>query len=156
MKIVEAIAVQRKMISMNASAGILNPKKIIDQAAFKASCIANSHKAAFEFSVLKPFFQTRKSAAPIRAYSVIHAGPKSQFGGVNHGFCKEAYQVGIDSKVKTEPMIPAAWQAAMQKTSFAISEAFIASIIAANFIKNPKKSRLRRKSSLEKTQMPEE
>ena len=105
--IVKRIVIHKTNISTNAQPGDCNPKKIIDQKVFNTSCTINTDKAIFTSLRSNPFFQARNAATPINKYKVIHTGPKIQFGGANSGFTKAAYHVGIDEKVKTEPITPA-------------------------------------------------
>jgi len=57
---------------------------------------------------------------PIKKYKKVQAGPKSQLGGVKNGFFKLAYQVGIEEKVKREPIAPAVSQTKIEIISFRI------------------------------------
>ena len=58
--------------------------------------------------------QIRNKDIPIRTYSVVHTGPKSQFGGENDGFSIVWYHVETDSEVKMEPITPAIKGAAIE------------------------------------------
>ena len=46
-------------------------------------------------------------------------------GGVNVGFCKVAYHVGIEARVNAEPTIPANWQTRIETMSLEILAIFI-------------------------------
>lgn len=65
---------------------------------------------------------------PIRRKSVVQTSPNTELGGVNDGFLMAAYQVGIEGVVKSEPINPANWQAAIQMISFRISIVFVLDI----------------------------
>ncbi len=95
-----------------------SPKKIIDQDAFSTSCTKNTAIAAPALGLVDFLFQTRNSEIPITVYKMIQTGANIQPGGFNAGLFKAAYQVGIDSTVKNEPMIPASWQIRIQKINF--------------------------------------
>jgi len=56
----------------------------------------------------RPIFHTMKNDIPIKKYSVVHTGAKTQFGGAKAGFLRLAYQLFIAGVVKREPIIPAA------------------------------------------------
>jgi hypothetical protein len=58
-----------------------------------------------DFSFL--LVQTRYKETPIRKYSVIHTGPKTELGGVNSGFARIVYQDEIEFIVKRDPKNPA-------------------------------------------------
>jgi hypothetical protein len=45
---------------------------------------------------------------------VVHTGPNNQFGGVNGGLIKPAYQEGIDDIVEKDPTTPASNGIAIQ------------------------------------------
>jgi len=53
-----------------------------------------------------PFLITSQRENPIRRYRIVHAGPNSQFGGVNQGLLSVTYQLGIEDSVKIDPMKP--------------------------------------------------
>jgi hypothetical protein len=59
-------------------------------------------------------FQTMKSEIPIKRYSIVHTGAKTQFGGAKNGFFRFAYQVGMAEVVNREPTIPAASHKTME------------------------------------------
>ena len=65
-----------------------------------------------------------KRAIPISRNNVIHAGAKSQFGGLKKGFWRVAYQVEILGAVKTLPIIPASWHSRIANMSFAMLPSF--------------------------------
>ena len=48
---------------------------------------------------------------------VVHTGANIQLGGLNQGFLRVAYQVGIEEKVKTDPSNPAISQTRIEKIS---------------------------------------
>lgn len=75
------------------------PKKTNDHSTFKNSWIANIRIAIRTSFRSKPSLQTKNKDIPIRTYSVLHIGPKAQFGGVHPGLGKETYQVVISFKV---------------------------------------------------------
>ena len=62
---------------------------------------------------------------PINKNNVVHTGAKIQFGGLNVGVFKEAYQVGIEGEVKKEPIIPANWQITIEIMSLIMFFIFI-------------------------------
>ena len=105
--IVARIASQRKIISTKAASGDCDPKKMIDQSIFKASCPMNMLRAILTSFRSRPFFHTRKAAMPIRAKSVVQTGPNIQLGGLRAGLVSVAYQPAIDGAVNREPMMPA-------------------------------------------------
>ena len=50
--------------------------------------------------------QIKYAETPIKVYSKIHTGPNTQLGGLNAGFIKLTYHVGIAGTVKKEPTTP--------------------------------------------------
>lgn len=64
--------------------------------------------------------QIRNSEIPIRAYSVVHTGAKSQFGGAIFGLRRPLYHVGIEEIVKMEPITPAISQNATDRISLTV------------------------------------
>jgi hypothetical protein len=105
--IVANIPNQSMIISTKAPRGLLNPKKINDHKMFRTSWTAKIQMATLTLFLFKPFFQTRKSAIPIRANNVVHTGPNTQFGGDNSGLITFAYHPLIAEEVKIEPITPA-------------------------------------------------
>ncbi len=89
------IASQSETIAMNPGNGECDPKKMTDQRTFKTSWIAKMPIASFLSAVPFLFFQTRKSAMPIKRYKIVHTGPKTHAGGVRAGFARNAYHVPI-------------------------------------------------------------
>ena len=61
--------------------------------------------------------QTKYKEIPMSKYSKVHTGPKTQFGGLNDGFTRDAYQVGMEAKVNMDPINPASWQIRIAKKS---------------------------------------
>lgn len=51
-------------------------------------------------------------------YSVVHTGPKIQFGGLNDGFMSVLYHVGMDENVNKDPMSPADKQVTIESNNF--------------------------------------
>jgi len=82
---------------------LCNPKNTYDHRKFKKSCSAKNFNAESFFFLLK---RTRYSDIPIKMYNIVHAGPKTESGGVNHGLLKVAYQVYIAGAVKKAPKKP--------------------------------------------------
>lgn len=103
----KAIAIHNAIISMNARKGFWKPKKSTDQKMFRMNCRPKMEIAVFTFLFCRPFCQTRKSAAPIRAKRMVQTGANSQFGGAKKGLFKEAYQVGMEGIVKNDSIMPA-------------------------------------------------
>jgi hypothetical protein len=58
---------------------------------------------------------------PIRTKRVVQTGAKIQSGGLNDGFVRVAYQVGIEGLVKIEPIKPANRQIVKLVTSLRVS-----------------------------------
>src|SRR4030042_1963261 len=133
---VYTIANQSIKISKKARPGSFNPKKIIDHTIFKATCKLKTktafssfhepknslvdqrfHDFCFLFSagtLTAQFFDhTRYKETPIKRYKRIQTGAKIQFGGLNEGFSKKAYQLPMAGVVKKEPIKPAASQIKM-------------------------------------------
>ena len=86
----------------------LIPKKMTDHRALNTSCTQNKVKASKTPLVDNPLCQIRKTDIPIRIYKVVQTGPNTQLGGVDGGFLRLGYQVGIALKVKRLPIPPAA------------------------------------------------
>jgi len=122
------------IISMKAYKGNLKPKKIIDQSALRTSWNPNKSNATLDSSVFIPFFQIKYSEIPIRKYSVVHTGPKIQFGGLKKGFFNAAYHVGIDDIVKMEPIAPASRQIKIENMSLTALFSFIQHLNSCPFI----------------------
>lgn len=108
--IVRRIAIQSATISMSADNGECKPKKRIDQRTFKASWAEKILIAVLTLSFLTPLCQTKASAIPMSAKSVVQTGPKIHDGGLNEGLITFAYQFPIEGVVKIEPIIPASSQ----------------------------------------------
>jgi hypothetical protein len=94
------------------------PKKMIDQRAFKTSCIQKRIKVSKTPSLGNPFCQTKKMDSPMRKYRALQIGPNTLSGGVYFGFFNSGYHVGIDLIVKILPIPPAAKQAKTLIISF--------------------------------------
>ena len=93
---------------------------------FNTNCVENAIIAFFSFfcflnnlflSILNPFSQTRYSDIPIIRYNTIQTGPNTKLGGLNDGFTKVLYQVGIDETVKNDPIMPANWHTTIDITN---------------------------------------
>lgn len=80
---------------------------------------------------------TRKSEIPIRIYSVVQTGPKTQFGGVTDGFTRDGYQSAIDCEVRTDPTSPAANGMTTETTRRGISPPFTLLTICFNGLSSP-------------------
>ena len=52
------------------------------------------------------------------AYKVVHTGPNKPLGGLNEGFTKAAYHVGISEKVKNPPKAPTVSVAVKETMNF--------------------------------------
>lgn len=61
----------------------------------------------FLIEVASVFIYIQYTATPMSRNKVVHTGPKTQFGGLNKGFSKEAYQPSMAGAVKIEPIRPA-------------------------------------------------
>lgn len=72
---------------------------------------------AFSFECLLAFKTTSANAMPISKYSSDHTGPNTQFGGLRAGFSRVAYHEGIFETVASEPIAPAAKDAAIDKAN---------------------------------------
>jgi len=101
------MAIQRKIISMNAKNGDFRPKNITDQHTFKINWIAKNKIAILTFLSSKVLRHKRKREIPINTNRVIQTGENSQFGGLKAGFLREAYHVGIIGDVNKDPTTPA-------------------------------------------------
>ena len=104
------MAIQRKIISMNAKNGDFRPKNITDQHTFKTNCIAKNQRAILAVWSSKVLRHKRKREIPINTNRVIQTGENTQFGGLKDGFSREAYHVGIEGEVNKDPITPANWQ----------------------------------------------
>src|SRR6185437_10117429 len=62
-------------------------------------------------------FHTRDAATPIITYSAVQTGANTQLGGLNHGFCNAAYQVGMDGSVKKLAVPPTSSDRKMKNSS---------------------------------------
>ena len=71
----------------------------------------------FSFSL----FHIMPAAVPMSMYNVVHTGGKIHAGGVNEGFVRDAYHVGMEDVVNIEPSIPAARQTIMETAILVIS-----------------------------------
>jgi hypothetical protein len=120
---VKAIEAHRRITSKKAIIGLWRPKKRIDQRVLSASCSPKTETAVLACFDSRPFSHTKKSDRAIRKYRVVQTGPKTQFGGVNQGLLKEAYQVGIEETVNTAPKRPAPWHKAIEASSLKTFEA---------------------------------
>ncbi len=107
--IVNTIAIQSATISINAPNGERKPKKTRVHKKFRISCIPKMNIAAERPFAL--FSSMIPSAIPIRAYSSVHTGAKTQDGGLNEGLFRPEYHSGIDRAVKMLPAIPTLSQA---------------------------------------------
>jgi hypothetical protein len=67
---------------------------------------------------------------PIRTKRVVQIGAKIQSGGLNDGFIRVAYQVGIEGPVKIEPIKPANRQIVKLVTSLRVSDSLLFLIIS--------------------------
>lgn len=95
------------MIFKNAQAGECKPKKMIDHNALRISWKPKTKTALRTSWRSRPLFHTRNTAIPIRAYSVIQTGPKTQLGGLSAGLERVEYQLETAEFVKIAPIIPA-------------------------------------------------
>ena len=95
------------VISIRPRSGDFNPKKRKDQKAFSESWMPNTVIDFLTLLFSTPVFQTMKSEIPIKRYSVVHTGAKTEFGGVKAGFLRLAYQLFIAGVVNREPIMPA-------------------------------------------------
>lgn len=101
---------QSRRISIKAKKICCWPKKITDQPILSKSWMPNIIKANFLVRLCRAFLfwlMIKNRARPIKIYSTVQAGPKSQFGGVKSGLFKVAYQPLMWGLVKMEPMKPA-------------------------------------------------
>ena len=103
---VRAIAPQRNPIHTNPAIGERIPKNRNDQRILNENWIPNHVRAFFTGFFVNPLCHTRYADIPMSANNVVHTGPKSQFGGVNGGFIKSAYHVGIFGMVARDPREP--------------------------------------------------
>src|SRR5579863_6206835 len=111
----KTIASQRRTISASAIPGMREPKKMPDQATFRASCakkISNAGNAPRWYSR-----QTSHAEIAIRTYSAVQTGPKTQLGGVPGGLRSFGYQSRTLLAVKNEPRPPAPRQTAKKRIS---------------------------------------
>ena len=105
--IVQSIANHKNTIITKPPCIDRPPKKTIDQRLLRVSCKKNTLKALFTPGVCSPFLHRRNAAIPIKVNKLIHAGAKTQFGGVKVGLLINAYHAGIARVVKRDPIIPA-------------------------------------------------
>ena len=83
--IIQRIRHQRIIMQIRPRSGDGIPKKRNDQIPLKKSCRKKMPVATFTSRRSHPDLMIRKREIPIKIYSVVHAGPKSQPGGVNQG-----------------------------------------------------------------------
>ena len=114
------IEIHNKIITTSPPEIDCIPKKTIDQSKLRISWTINRVKAGFTKALPVPSFHTRNNEIPIIMYNVVQTGANNQFGGLNSGLFNVAYQPGIASAVKTEPINPAARQTAMLITNLRI------------------------------------
>jgi hypothetical protein len=105
--IVQIIASHKSTITTKPPSIDRPPKKTIDQRLLRINCKKNILKALFTPEVRNPFRHRRNAAIPIKVNKLIHAGAKTQLGGVKVGLLINAYHVGIERVVKRDPIIPA-------------------------------------------------
>jgi hypothetical protein len=110
--------IQRITISMNAMSGFFNPKNNTDHKKLSISCVPNIINAIFV--PFNPEFQIRYIEIPIKIYSAVQTGAKSQFGGLKLGLFNPEYQVGMAFEVKNPPKNPTIKHMAMETISFMI------------------------------------
>jgi hypothetical protein len=72
------------------------------------------------FLSFKSLFQTRYKANPIKKYKIVHAGPKTQLGGLKIGLLRCSYQAGIEGIVATLPRNATRKQRAIETINFRI------------------------------------
>lgn len=109
----------KSTIVKSASPGFCAPKKTIDHKKFKNNCTKNTFIAFvcfFDFLT----FQTKNKENAISAYKSVQTGPKIQFGGLNGGLLRVAYQVGIASLVAILPPAAAAKTTAKLISNFQV------------------------------------
>ncbi len=92
-------------MTTNPSAGDSNPKNAADHATLTTSWPPKTMSAR----LLRGLFdwETRYAATPMSVKSVTQTGPKTQFGGANHGRTSVSYHDPIAVTVKTLPTTPA-------------------------------------------------
>ena len=93
-------------MSTRAPNGDLSLKNINDHAKFNANCAKNTITVALAKDLV--CCHTRYKDTPIKMYSNVQTGPKSQLGGLNPGFAKLAYHVGMACEVNTPATTPTA------------------------------------------------
>jgi hypothetical protein len=69
-------------------------------------------------------FQIKNKLMPIRIKSVVQTGAKIQFGGLNEGLVRVAYQVAILGAVNKVPRLPITRQATMEMISLIALDIF--------------------------------
>ena len=90
---------------------------MIDHNVLRKSCIKNKINPIPEFFAFIPFAQTKYNDMPIKTYSIVHTGPKTQFGGLNQGLSSPEYQPETELEVNREPIKPADRQIKTEMTS---------------------------------------
>src|SRR5690242_18331097 len=102
---VKAIASHKIRISAKATPGMREPKKIPDQATFRASCAKKMSSAG---NAPQPYSrQTNHAEIAISTYRTVQTGPKMRPGGVPAGLRSRGYQSRTLLAVKNEPRPPA-------------------------------------------------
>ena len=103
------------MISASATPGIREPKKISDHATFSANWAKKISKAG---RAPHPYSRhTSHAEIAISTLSVVHAGPKTQLGGVPGGLRSRGYHWRTLFAVKNDPRPPAPRQTAKKTIS---------------------------------------
>jgi hypothetical protein len=128
LSIVNSIATHKITITMRPAIGDLSPKKVTDQKALRTSCIMNITKATFTFGSLSPTLHTRNADTPISINNIVQTGANNQFGGLNDGFSRVVYHVGMEALVKIEPIKPAARHTPIHIANLMISIVLMCSI----------------------------
>lgn len=119
--IVTRMAIHSSTMTIRPPNGDFNPKKTTDHNTFSRSCTMNTDRALVTCIDFVPWRQIRNIAMPMNKYNTTQTGPKSQLGGLNAGFSRVAYHVGIWGIVKNEPTTPASSHTAMLRTNRQIS-----------------------------------
>jgi hypothetical protein len=128
LNIVSSIATHKIMITTRPAIGDFSPKKATDQKTLRTSCIMNIVKANFTFGSLSPTLHTRNADIPISIYNIVQTGANNQFGGLNDGFSRVVYHVGMEALVNIEPIKPAARHTPIHIANLMISIALMCSI----------------------------
>lgn len=104
---VQMANVKRATETTNPRRNLCRPKKIGAHARFRTAWMAYTSNARRVVAASGDIPNARADATPIMAYSVLHTGAKTLFGGDHDGLSRLAYQGSRFFTTNTAPEAPA-------------------------------------------------